>query len=471
MPSPAALEDHAAHHGNPVRRIVGSLRTAHDAGAAQPRQTRERQLQRLHDFLCDKEAAIGDALKRDLGKCFVEAYGSEIGFLKGEINHSLKRLEGWMKPRRVRAPLLVQPARSEIHSESLGVVLIIAPWNYPLHLTLAPLISALAAGNCAVLKPSELAPAMGDLMAKELPKYLDPQLVQVVQGGPSVTQELLAQRFDHIFFTGSGRVGRIVYAAAVKNLTPVTLELGGKSPVIVDKDVDLRVASRRIALGRFLNAGQTCVAPDYALVHEAVYEDFLCEVQGAVLEFFGKHPEKSDDFGRIVSESHLDRLLALLEGQQVVIGGQHARPTRYLAPTVLRDVSPEASVMKEEVFGPILPVLKVSGTDAAIDFINQRDRPLALYVFTASKSTADRVIASTRSGSVAVNQTVYQLAVPELPFGGIGESGFGSYHGHYGFLTFSHQKAVLRKPLSLDLRMFYPPYVKAALPWLRRLIG
>jgi aldehyde dehydrogenase (NAD+) len=343
----------------------------------------------------------------------------------------------------------------------LGVVLIIAPWNYPVQLLLSPLVPALAAGNTVVLKPSEVATATARLMAEIIPRYLDTRVVTVVTGGVDETTELLAETFDHIFYTGNGTVGRIVMRAAAEHLTPVTLELGGKSPAIVAADADIEVAARRIAWGKFLNAGQTCVAPDYVLVDASVKDELTAALLRAVHDFYGDDPQSCPDYGRIVNHHHWDRLTALLDGggfESTICGGPGDRESRFLPPTVLSGVEPTAALMSEEIFGPILPVLSVAGLDQAITFVNERDKPLALYVFSSSDATIDRVIAETAAGGVCVNHAVLHVGISELPFGGVGASGTGAYHGKAGFDTFSHGKSVLRKPTKPDLAIMYPPY-------------
>jgi aldehyde dehydrogenase (NAD+) len=363
------------------------------------------------------------------------------------------------------------PARASTVREPLGTVLIIAPWNYPLNLALAPLIGALAAGNCVVLKPSEVAPATSAVLAHWLPRVLDPQAVAVVEGGVPETTALLEQRFDHIFYTGNGAVGRIVMTAAARHLTPVTLELGGKSPALVEPGADLATAARRIAWGKFMNAGQTCVAPDYVLAIGQAGAEMEAHLTDAIREMYGPDPARSPDYGNIINERHFDRLAGLLTDGRTVVGGDHDRGARYIAPTVLADVDPDSAVMREEIFGPILPIVRVPDLDAAIAFITGRDKPLALYAFTASKDSKRRLIAETSSGGLAFGVPTAQLAVPGLPFGGVGESGMGRYHGSHSLDTFSHTKSVLDKPLQPDtLRVTYPPYTRRKDRILRRIM-
>ena len=345
------------------------------------------------------------------------------------------------------------------------MVLVIAPWNYPVQLLLVPVAGAIAAGNTVVMKPSEISAATSALLARLVPQYLDPSAVRLVEGGVPETTELLAQRFDHIFYTGNGTVGRVVMAAAARHLTPVTLELGGKSPVIVDRSANLKVAARRIAWGKWLNAGQTCIAPDYVLVDEQVRVEFLDQLDRAVTTFYGEDPHASPDYGRIVSDRHFDRLSALLAGGTVATGGRTEPAERYIAPTVLVDVDPTSPLMSEEIFGPLLPVLGVASAHDAVDFVNGRDHPLALYVFAGDRSVVDDVLARTSSGGVTVNGTILHFTNPHLPFGGIGESGMGAYHGESGVRLFQHRKPVLTRGTALDPSLPYPPYsdLKAAL--------
>jgi aldehyde dehydrogenase (NAD+) len=455
--------DHAAA-------TVTRLRATFRAGRTKPLPWRKQQLRALRSLLTEHQDVFAKALHTDLGKSATESHVMEIGFLVREIDHTLRHLDRWARPSRVSVPLSLVPARAWTVREPLGTVLIISPWNYPLNLALAPLIGALAAGNCVVLKPSEVAPATSAVLAHWLPRVLDPQAVAVVEGGVPETTALLDQRFDHIFYTGNGTVGRIVMAAAARHLTPVTLELGGKSPAVVEPGADLATAARRIAWGKFMNAGQTCVAPDYVLAVGRAGAEIEAHLIEAIREMYGPDPARSNDYGSIVNERHFDRLTGLLTDGRAVVGGGHDRPTRYIAPTVLADVDPESPVMREEIFGPILPIVRVPDLDAAISFITGRDKPLALYAFTASKRTKRRLIAETSSGGLTFGVPTAQLAVHGLPFGGVGESGMGHYHGSYSLGTFSHTKSVLDKPLKPDtLRVTYPPYTRRKDSILRRI--
>jgi aldehyde dehydrogenase (NAD+) len=456
-----------------IATTVAKLRLSFDGGRTRPLDLRLEQLARLRRLLVEREDEIIAALQQDVGKPAVEAYAAEVAFTRTELDGVRKKLKAWAKPERVPTALLAQPGRSRVVREPLGVVLVVGAWNYPFQLVVGPLVGAIAAGNCAVVKPSEVAPATSALLAARLPQYLDPSTVAVVEGGVAETTALLKEKFDHIFYTGNGAVGRIVMEAAAKHLTPVTLELGGKSPCIVDERVDLDVAARRIVWGKFYNAGQTCVAPDYVLAHTRIADRLVARMKDVLLDFYGNDPKASPDFGRIVNARHHRRLMKLLEpGQcgEVIVGGEADEASRYIAPTILRGVSEQAPVMQDEIFGPILPVLEVDNVDAAIAFVNARPKPLALYVFSSDHDVQEQVVARTSSGGTTVNHTWLHLAVPDLPFGGVGESGMGAYHGRQTYETFSHRKAVLVKPTLLDPRLVYPPYGEAKTRLLKRLM-
>ena len=428
--------------------IVARLRTTFRTGRTKPVEWRKGQLGRLRELLTEHGDDVAKALHADLGKSSTEAYRTEIDFTIREIDHTLDHLDGWLRPEPAPVPeRLGADATAWTQYDPLGVVLVIAPWNYPVQLLLTPVVGALAAGNAVVVKPSELAPATSEIVARLLPQYLDTDAVAVVEGGVPETTALLAERFDHIFYTGNGAVGRIVLRAAAEHLTPVALELGGKSPAFVDTGIDVNVVADRLVRGKFLNAGQTCVAPDYVLTDPDTAAALEPALAKAVENLFGADPATSTEYGRIVNERHFDRLGGLLDSGRVVTGGVKDRTTKYIAPTVLADVDPASPVMREEIFGPILPIVTVPGLDEAIGFINDRDKPLALYVFTESGTTRERIAAETSSGAVGYGLPLAHLTVSDLPFGGVGESGMGSYHGRYSIETFSHRKAVLAKPL------------------------
>jgi aldehyde dehydrogenase (NAD+) len=450
---------------------IEAVRKGYASGSLHSITDRKAQLEALRTMLVDHEGTLTDALHDDLGKSAIEAYTTEIGFTINEIDHALKHIGGWAKPRKVSLPLHFRPGSARIHPEPLGTVLIIAPWNYPLQLVLAPLVAAVAAGNTAVVKPSEVAPATAEALDRLLPEYLDRSVVQVVTGAVPETTALLAEHWDHIFYTGNGTVGRIVMEAASKHLTPVTLELGGKSPAIVTANADLDVAARRIAWGKWTNAGQTCVAPDYVLVDRSVASRFISAMSTAITGFYGADPATSPDYGRIVNERHFERLIGLLEGAGTVThGGSHDASKRYIAPTVITNVDAAAPIMQAEIFGPLLPVLTYDHLDEAISFVNERDKPLALYAFTDEASEADRLVQATTAGGVTINHTLLHLAVPEFPFGGVGASGMGAYHGQYGFDRFSHLKPVLNRRSSPDPSIAYPPYTGWKAKLLKKLL-
>ncbi|WP_426978265.1 aldehyde dehydrogenase family protein [Pseudarthrobacter sp. O4] len=442
-----------------VAPAAARARNFFDSGATRPLAWRLVQLRNLRRMLTERRADIVAALGSDLGKHGTEALLTEIGFVTAEAAHLEKNLASWLRPRPVPVPLAVRPARAWTELTPLGVVLVIGTWNYPLQLLLAPLAGALAAGNTVVLKPSEHAPATSAALARWLPEYL-PGAAEVVQGGIPETTALLAERFDHIFFTGGEAAARVVLRAAAENLTPVTLELGGKSPAYVDSSTDLSKAAKRIAWGRFMNAGQTCVAPDYVLATDEVLEPLQRELVKAIRSLFGPDSALSASYGRIVDDRHFERLAALADGSTVVHGGQRDAASLYFAPTLLRP-APGDTVMDEEIFGPLLPLVPVSGREEAIRIINGRAKPLALYVFSNDAETRRAFAEGTSSGALCFDVPAAHLMVPGLPFGGVGGSGTGAYHGEHSVRTFSHERASLAKPYWPDtLELIYPPYNK-----------
>lgn len=441
-----------------IQHVIERQRLFFASGKTRPVPFRLAQLKKLKETLKKNESAMLLALSKDLGKSAFESYTAEIGFIYEEINLMLKKLQRWAKPKRVATPMLMQPGSSRIYTEPKGVVLIIASWNYPIQVSLAPLLAAISAGNCAVLKPSELAPATAGLLQRIIEQCFSPDYCAVVQGGVSETQELLTYRFDHIFFTGSTPVGKIVMLAAANHLTPVTLELGGKSPCIVDHGVDLEVTARRIVWGKFYNVGQTCIAPDYVLVPSALKVSLLSHMKKAIGDFYGSDPAKSPDYGRIIHTRHFDRLCALMQGMSVFAGGGADRETRYIAPTLLDKVTLDAPIMQEEIFGPLLPVLEYETLDQALQVVKQRPHPLACYVFTQDPKTEERVLQEISFGGGCINNTLLHLLNPNMPFGGIGPSGLGAYHGRFGFETFSHHKSIYKSPQWIDISLKYPPY-------------
>ena len=453
------VQNSAVGSGTPVGdgldAVMGRLRQTVGSGTTRSLAWRRAQLDGIIRFLTEREPELTRALEADLGKPALAGWMADIVPPRNEARHALRHLADWMRPQRVSVPAAYQPGRAHVRREPKGVVLVVAPWNYPVQLCLSPLVGAVAAGNAAVIKPSELAPATAGVLAEWLPKYLDHNAVAVVEGGMEISQALLDLPFDHIFFTGSPRVGRIVMTAAARHLTPVTLELGGKSPVIVAADADLGVAARRIAWAKLVNAGQTCIAPDYVLVERSIRPAFVDRLITEV-ERFASSVEPT----RIVNETHIRRLAALLEdhgGVTALEGGPDVATGRF-APVVITDPDPDSPLMQEEIFGPILPVVMTDSLDESIAFVTARPKPLALYLFTGNSAVERDMLERTSSGSVCVNHLLYQCLVPGLPFGGVGTAGMGAYHGRAGFETFSHAKAVLRKPTTPDLSLAYPPY-------------
>ncbi|TCI76493.1 aldehyde dehydrogenase [Exiguobacterium sp. SH0S1] len=411
----------------------------------------------LKESIKHHEAEIIEALKTDLNKSELDAFTTEIGFIYDEISRTNRELKRWMRPKRVRGAAIHLGTKSEVMYEPYGTVLIIAPWNYPFQLAIAPLIGAIAAGNTAVVKPSELTPNVAQVMTKVLERAFTDRYVVSVEGDKDVAQALLAQKWDHIFFTGSTQVGKIVMEAAAKQLTPVTLELGGKSPAIVHEDANINIAAKRIAWGKWMNAGQTCVAPDYVLVHESKRDAFLEAIKREAFLMFG-NGIGTERFTRIVSESHFDRLTGYLSQGDVFFGGATERESLKIAPTVMTDIHDGAAVMKDEIFGPILPVLTYRQLDEAIEFVSDRPHPLALYLFTETKAVEQTVLKHLTFGGGCVNDVLMHLTNPNLPFGGVGESGMGAYHGRYSFEAFSHAKSILRNTTKFDVPIRYPNF-------------
>jgi len=452
---------------------VAALRQRVTQGDTLPLAWRLEQLDRLERLCAEGEDAVLAALAADLGKPPVEAF-FELVAVRQEIRLSRQKLRRWMAPRPAAVPLSLQPGRAETQAQPLGCVLIIGPWNYPFHLLLQPLVSALAAGNTAVLKPSEHAPATAALVAELVARHLDPGVVRVVQGDGQVAQELLQLRFDHIFFTGGERVGRLVMAAAAPHLTPVTLELGGKSPAVVLADADLEVTAKRLIWGKSLNGGQTCVAPDHLLVEQPIRQELVGLLASRITACFGADPLQSPDLARIVNRAQFERLSGLLEGArqkgQILFGGQSDPGQLRIAPTLLAVEDPGDPLMASELFGPLLPILAVASVAEAITAINSRPKPLALYLFSRSGAAERQLLAGTSSGSYCRNDVVMQAGLAELAFGGVGASGMGSYHGQAGFDTFSHQRSLLRRPFALDVPFRYPPY-GTKLNLVKRLLG
>jgi aldehyde dehydrogenase (NAD+) len=456
-----------------VQQCLQTQRSHFATGITKPLAYRRAQLLALKTQILAATTDFNAALKADLGKCEWEAFMGEISLVTGEIDHALKHLDDWNKTKAVPVGLTSQPAKAQIVPEPLGVVLIISPWNYPFMLALGPLVSAIAAGNCAVIKPSEITPHTSARLARLIADTFEPQYISLFEGGPEVSQALLAEPFDHIFFTGSPAIGKIVMRAAAEHLTPVTLELGGKSPCVVTNDADIDAAARRIVWGKCFNAGQTCVAPDYLLVQAKIKPKLMDAIAHTVAQFFGENMANSPDYGRIVSDRHFQRLRSMMQEALVMgnclVGGQSNADERYLAFTLIDEVSTNAAIMQEEIFGPLLPVLTFDELSEAIAFINARPKPLALYFFSNSAKQQQTIQTQTSSGSLCFNETVSQFAITELPFGGVGQSGMGSAHGKAGFDTFSHHKSVLKKSHRIELPVRYPPYGNK-LDWVKKVL-
>ena len=452
--------------------VVASLRDSFQSGRTRPIEWRQRQLDGLLRVLEEDGDRLVTAMQADFGKPAVEAHTTDIAFTITEVKHLRKHVEDWAKPRKAKLRLKDMPGKGTVQPEPLGVALVIAPWNYPVQLLIAPMAAALAAGNAVVAKPSELVPETSRVLAEVLRANLDPDAVAVIEGGVDVSTKLLEQRFDHIFFTGSTTVGKIVARAAAEHLTPTVLELGGKSPAVVAADADIDTTAHRIAWGKFLNAGQTCIAPDYVLVDRARRDELVEALVKAIGEFYGDDPTTSPDLTQIVNDRHVDRIEKLLDshGGTVVCGGSVNLDTRKLAPTVIIDPDPDSALMQEEIFGPVLPILTVDDLTEAVAFVNGRDKPLALYVFSGDEDQAQVVVDGTSSGGVCVNHTLFHITPPDLPFGGVGPSGQGRYHGKSGFDAFSNMKPVLTKPTKPEISMMYPPYTKLKSKILAKLV-
>ena len=442
----------------PAADVADAQRCFFRRGLTREIDFRVRQLRVLRRAIVEREGDILQALKRDLGRPMVEGYASEIAIVLHEIDFALRNVATWAKPRKVRTPLMLFPGSSWVYPEPYGCALVIAPWNYPFQLAVSPLIGALAAGNCAVVKPSEAAPHTSRLIADMISNEFEPGYLAAVEGGAEETKALLEQRFDYIFFTGGTHVGKVVMAAAARHLTPVTLELGGKNPCIVDASADLDKAARRIAWGKFVNAGQTCIAPDFVLAEKSIKAALLARLAAAIESFYGAEPKTSPDFSRIVNDHHFERLRTLMGDGEIVVGGKTDAAQRYIAPTIVEGVSWDHAIMQEEIFGPILPVLHFDDLEAVMRTLEVKPKPLALYLFSEDRERQEQVLRRLSSGGACINDTFAQLLNLRLPFGGVGDSGMGSYHGMAGFETFSHSKSVVRRSTWVDPGIKYPPY-------------
>lgn len=441
-----------------IEDIIARQRDFYSQGKTANINFRINSLQKLLKALKKYETDICNAVRKDMAKPTFEAWYSEIASVLLELTYIKKKLKSWTRPQRVRHPLYLIGSKAYIHPEPLGLVLIIGTWNYPFHTVLYPLIGAIAAGNCVVLKPSELSFHSSHTIAGIIKETFEPDHISCIEGGPETAQSLISLGFDHIFFTGGESVGKKVMESAAKHLTPVTLELGGKNPVVVEPQVPIAHAARRIVWGKFINAGQTCLAPDYLLVNQSIKKELIDEMKNGLLEFYGENPLESPDYGRIINEKHFQRIRNLLSCGIIVAGGEAIPEKLYISPTIITDVKPIDKIMQEEIFGPLLPVIEYEDLNQTISYINSKPKPLCLYIFTKSAGSREKILKNTSAGNVCVNDTILQTGVLSLPFGGVGKSGLGSYHGKYSFDTFTNPKSVLRRPFLIKNDLIYPPY-------------
>ena len=435
-----------------------------------PLKFRIQQLEKLKKVVLENESLITDALYKDLRKSQFESYVTEIGVLIEEINFTIKNLKKWNKTKTVGTPLALMPSRSKIYQEPYGIVGVFAPWNYPFYLLLAPAVGAIAAGNCVILKPADLSSNIQKVIIDLINNNFEAEFMHAIGGGVPECEELLKEKFDYIFFTGSPRVGKIIMKAAAEHLTPVCLELGGKSPCIVDKKANIKVSARRIVWSKFLNAGQTCVAPDYLYVHKDIKDEFMQEMKNRIAEAFESSPKDSDYLGRIISDQHHTRLIKYLDTNKIYCGGEHDASSRYIAPTMLTDITWDSDIMQEEIFGPIMPVMSYNSLDTVISEVNSRPKPLALYFYTEDCQNREKVINETSSGGVCINDCVVHLGNPYLPFGGVGNSGMGAYHGEFSYRAMSHAKGVLINTTKFDPPLRYRPFTDKKLSWIKKLL-
>lgn len=453
-----------------VAMIIKEHRDYFHTGETKSVDFRIKQLQKLKKAIQNNESLIIGALYKDLHKPEFEAYATEIGYLYDSISYFAKNIKRWAKAKRVKTPTVHFGSKSYMYSEPYGTVLIVGPFNYPFQLILEPMIGAIAAGNCVVLKPSEYTPNVSRVVDKLIKETFEEKYIRVIEGGKEINEALINSPFDYIFFTGSVAVGKIVMEAAAKQLIPVTLELGGKSPCIVDKTANIDIAAQRIAWGKFMNVGQTCVAPDYMLVHRDIRQELTDKIIHKIEQFYGKNPRESKDYGRIVNERQIKRLIDLIDKNKVVLGGEYDIEALYIAPTIMDNVTWEDKIMEDEIFGPILPIIEYDDLDNVIETINRRPKPLALYLFTENRDIEQKVIESVSYGGGCINDTMTHLASPFLPFGGVGTAGLGSYHGQSSFDTFSHMKSVLKKSTKINMSFIFPPYTKEKVRLLRRVM-
>lgn len=459
------------HTDTAIQEIVKNQKEFFRLGKTKDLEFRIAQIKKLNKLVQQYEQEIYDALYQDLNKPHYESMMVETGPFYAEIKHTLKHIREWATPEIVPTSLFNTPGSSKIIREPYGIVLVIAPWNYPFQLTFSPLVGAMAAGNCVVMKPSEHAPHTSSIMKKIINDNFDAGYIHVIEGGVKETQELLNERWDYIFYTGGPEVGRIIYQAAAKHLTPVTLELGGKSPCVVHKDADIKLAAKRIAWGKWINCGQTCLAPDYLFVHADIKDKLVEALKNAITEAYSNDPINSNDYCKIINEKHYKRLKDYLNDGDILFGGRFDDEKLKIEPTLLLNAPFNSTVMKEEIFGPILPIYTYNNIEEVIEFVNSREKPLATYLFTKNSTIQNKYLSNTSSGGVTINDTVLHISSSEMPFGGVGESGIGGYHGKYSFDTFSHKRSVLhRGPQPLDNFLRFPPYKKNRMNLMKALL-
>ena len=449
--------------------IMQNHRTFFKTGETKELSFRLNGLKKLQNALKNHEKEILDALKKDLNKSEFEGYETELGLVYEELQSTIRQLPKWAKKKRVKTPLMHFLSSSFVYPEPYGTVLILSPWNYPFQLVMIPLIGALAAGNCCVVKPSEYSFHTSEIIEKIIREVFRADYVSVIRGGRAENQLLLEQKFDYIFFTGSPTVGHLVMEKAAKNLTPITLELGGKSPCIVEQTANLSLAAKRIVWGKYLNAGQTCIAPDYLFVHHSVKTALIEELKKNIANFYGDTPESNEDYPKIINQKHFERLIGLMKEGNILFGGNINQKTRQIAPTLIDGISPDSPIMQEEIFGPLLPILTFETMEEVCDFVSSRPKPLALYLFTTENDVIEHTMKELSFGGGCINDTITHIANPFLPFGGVGQSGMGQYHGKRSFDTFTHQKAVLKKSNWVDVWLRYPPF-KNHLDLLRKIM-
>ncbi|MBS4534516.1 aldehyde dehydrogenase [Clostridium sp. D2Q-14] len=450
--------------------IIESQRKMFHTGITKDISFRLDMLGQLKDSIERYEKDIIDALYKDFKKSAFETYETEIGVTLQEINYFIENLEKWTKPKNVKTPIFHFPAKSKIYKEPYGVVFIIAPWNYPFQLTLSPLIGAIAAGNCGIITVSQKVSNISEVLNKIILESFNEDYIKFIPGGSSISKEILNEKLDYIFFTGSTSVGKSIMKIASENLTPITLELGGKSPTIVDIDVDIPLAAKRIIWGKFINAGQTCIAPDYILVQRDIKDELINEMKKYIVEFYGQNPKESEDYPRIINKDQYDRLSKLLLNGNILHGGRTDEGELYIEPTLIDNITWEDEIMKEEIFGPILPILEYENIYDVIETVNTYPKPLALYLFTDNEDTEEKIIENISYGGGCINDTILHLSSPYLPFGGVGNSGMGRYHGKESFNTFTHEKSVFKNSKILDLKFRYPPYTKSELNLIRKFL-